>query len=137
MEPVLGTCIARACEDLSGGVRILDVQGQVGLRPDPGIEVGQRRDVTRKVTMVGLRDRSASESGAHHAIVIEHGDAVAPLKVNGPAPADGKGGVKKGTRVTFFASHDTFKNVTEFDFDKLEHRYRELAFLNSGVRILK
>ncbi len=71
-----------------------------------------------------------------HWMRFEHGDAVAPLKVNGPAPADGKGGGKKGTRVTFFASHDTFKNVTEFDFDKLEHRYRELAFLNSGVRIL-
>jgi DNA gyrase subunit B len=65
-----------------------------------------------------------------------HGDAVAPLKVTGPAPDNGKGAPKKGTRVTFFASSDTFKNVLEFDFDKLEHRYRELAFLNSGVRIL-
>ena len=54
-------------------------------------------------------------------------------------PVDSNGddnGLKKGTRVTFKASDDTFKNVTEFDFDKLEHRYRELAFLNSGVRIL-
>ena len=65
-----------------------------------------------------------------------HGDAVGPLVVRGPAPDNGKGGVKKGTRVTFMASHETFKNVLEFDFDKLEHRYRELAFLNSGVRIL-
>jgi DNA gyrase subunit B len=56
------------------------------------------------------------------------GDAVAPLKVVGPAPG------RKGTRVTFFPSPATFK-ITEFDFDKLEHRYRELAFLNSGVRL--
>ena len=74
--------------------------------------------------------------GQEHWMRFEHGDAVGPLKVTGPAPADGKGGVKKGTRVTFSASHDTFKNVLEFDFDKLQHRYRELAFLNSGVRIL-
>jgi DNA gyrase subunit B len=65
-----------------------------------------------------------------HWMRFEHGDAVAPLIVKGDAPAG-----KKGTRVTFKASHDTFKNVTEFDFEKLEHRYRELAFLNSGVRI--
>ena len=58
-----------------------------------------------------------------------HGDAVAPLKVVGPA-AEGQ----KGTRVTFLPSPATFK-ITEFDFDKLEHRYRELAFLNSGVRL--
>jgi DNA gyrase subunit B len=69
--------------------------------------------------------------GAEHWMRFEHGDAVAPLIERGTAPAG-----KKGTRVTFLASTDTFKNVTEYDFEKLEHRYRELAFLNSGVRIL-
>ncbi|WP_310530956.1 DNA topoisomerase (ATP-hydrolyzing) subunit B [Novosphingobium sp.] len=74
--------------------------------------------------------------GLEHWMRFEHGDAVGPLVVKGPAPANDSGGVKKGTRVTFVASTDTFKNVLEFDFEKLEHRYRELAFLNSGVRIL-
>jgi DNA gyrase subunit B len=73
--------------------------------------------------------------GKEHWMRFEHGDAVGPLVVKGDAPVvDGK--PKKGTRVTFMASTNTFKNVLEFDFDKLEHRYRELAFLNSGVRIL-
>ena len=69
--------------------------------------------------------------GEEHWMKFAYGDAVEPLRVVGPAPEG-----KKGTRVTFLASTDTFKNVTEFDFEKLEHRYRELAFLNSGVRIL-
>jgi DNA gyrase subunit B len=77
--------------------------------------------------------------GQEHWMRFEHGDAVGPLKVVGDAPKSASNadlnGFKKGTRVTFKASHDTFKNVTEFDFEKLEHRYRELAFLNSGVRI--
>ncbi len=77
--------------------------------------------------------------GHEHWMRFEHGDAVESLRVVGDAPpVAGNGdanGLKKGTRVTFKASHDTFKNVTEFDFEKLEHRYRELAFLNSGVRI--
>ncbi len=77
--------------------------------------------------------------GQEHWMRFEHGDAVAPLKVVGDAPRSDRNadpnGFKKGTRVTFKASHETFKNVTEFDFEKLEHRYRELAFLNSGVRI--
>jgi DNA gyrase subunit B len=73
--------------------------------------------------------------GKEHWMRFEYGDAVGPLVVRGDAPmVDGK--PKKGTRVTFMASTNTFKNVLEFDFDKLEHRYRELAFLNSGVRIL-
>ncbi len=74
--------------------------------------------------------------GQEHWMKFAHGDAVGPLVVRGPAPDNGRGGVKKGTRVTFLASDETFKNVTVYDFDKLEHRYRELAFLNSGVRIL-
>ncbi len=68
--------------------------------------------------------------GEEHFMRFRHGDAEAPLKVIGPAPEG-----KKGTRVTFLPSPDTFK-ITEFDFESLEHRYRELAFLNSGVRIV-
>jgi DNA gyrase subunit B len=68
--------------------------------------------------------------GKEHWMRFEHGDPVAPLCVRGEAPAG-----KRGTRVTFKASHETFRNVTEYDFEKLEHRYRELAFLNPGVRI--
>ena len=67
--------------------------------------------------------------GQEHWMRFRHGDAEAPLKVVGPAPEG-----KKGTRVTFLPSPATFK-ITEFDFEKLEHRYRELAFLNSGVRL--
>jgi DNA gyrase subunit B len=69
--------------------------------------------------------------GKEHWMRFEHGNAVSPLEVKGEA-----GRERTGTRVTFLPSTDTFKNVTEFDFDKLEHRYRELAFLNSGVRVL-
>jgi DNA gyrase subunit B len=73
--------------------------------------------------------------GKQHEMRFAYGDAVAPLKITGDAPiVNGK--AKNGTKVTFLASTETFKNVLEFDFDKLEHRYRELAFLNSGVHIL-
>ena len=78
--------------------------------------------------------------GKVHEMRFEHGDAVKSLEVTGDAPPVASNGddngLKKGTRVTFMPSTETFKNVTTFDFDKLEHRYRELAFLNSGVRIL-
>jgi DNA gyrase subunit B len=67
--------------------------------------------------------------GQEHWMRFRHGDAEAPLKVVGSAPEG-----KRGTRVTFLPSPATFK-ITEFDFEKLEHRYRELAFLNSGVRL--
>jgi DNA gyrase subunit B len=68
--------------------------------------------------------------GEEHWMRFRHGDAEAPLKLVGPAPAG-----RKGTRVTFLPSPETFK-TTEFDWDRLEHRFRELAFLNSGVRLV-
>ena len=73
-------------------------------------------------------DLTIWRDGHEHYMRFAHGDTVAPLKIVGEAPG------RKGTRVTFLPSPATFK-ITEFDFDKLEHRYRELAFLNSGVRL--
>ena len=67
--------------------------------------------------------------GKEHFIRFRHGDAEAPLKVVGDAEG------KRGTEVTFLASKLTFTK-TEYDYATLEHRLRELAFLNSGVRLI-
>ena len=81
------------------------------------------------VNALSLRlDLTIWRDNEEHYMQFAHGDAVAPLKVVGPANG------KKGTRVTFLPSPETFK-ITEFDFEKLEHRYRELAFLNGGITI--
>ena len=66
--------------------------------------------------------------GRTHKMRFEHGNAVEPLAVIGDA--DGQ----SGTEITFLPSTDTFTQ-TEFSFETLEHRLRELAFLNSGARI--
>ncbi|AXK82158.1 DNA topoisomerase (ATP-hydrolyzing) subunit B [Pseudolabrys taiwanensis] len=67
--------------------------------------------------------------GKEHFIEFRDGVTVAPLKEVGPSNG------KRGTEVSFLPSPDTF-TMTEFDFATLEHRLRELAFLNSGVRIV-
>jgi len=72
--------------------------------------------------------------GLEHVVHFKHGDVVAPLKVVGDAPVvDGK--AKRGTSVTFLPSTETFTHV-DFDYGTIEHRLRELAFLNSGVHII-
>ena len=68
--------------------------------------------------------------GKEHFMRFRHGEPEGDLKVIGDAPPG-----KHGTEVTFFPSHETFTK-TEFDFATLEHRLRELAFLNSGVRVV-
>ncbi len=68
-------------------------------------------------------------NGKEHFMVFADGVPEAPLKLVGDAPG------KKGTRVTFTPSPATFTMV-DFDYATLEHRLRELAFLNSGVYIV-
>jgi len=72
--------------------------------------------------------------GLEHVIHFAHGDAVDKLTVVGPAPVV-EGRPKRGTQVTFLPSPQTFTMI-EFDYATIEHRLRELAFLNSGVRII-
>ncbi len=75
--------------------------------------------------------------GMTHEMRFERGDAVTPLAITGTAPRVMRRGSEDfatGTRVTFMPSISTFSNI-EFDRRTLEHRLRELAFLNSGVTI--
>ncbi|HUZ32785.1 MAG TPA: DNA topoisomerase (ATP-hydrolyzing) subunit B [Xanthobacteraceae bacterium] len=67
--------------------------------------------------------------GKEHFMEFRDGEAVAPLAVVSSAYD------KRGTEVTFLPSTKTF-TMTEFAFATLEHRLRELAFLNSGVNIV-
>jgi len=74
-------------------------------------------------------------NGREHFARFEHGDTVEHLRVVGDAPGE------KGTEVRFLASaksnipEGTFSNL-DYVFKTLENRLRELAFLNSGVRIV-
>ena len=67
--------------------------------------------------------------GKEHVIRFHDGEADGPLEIVG----DSNG--KKGTSVTFLPSTETFTMI-DFNIATLEHRLRELAFLNSGVRLV-
>jgi len=67
--------------------------------------------------------------GKEHVARFEHGETVKHLEVVGEAVG------RTGTEVRFLASTDTFSDLN-YDFGTLERRLRELAFLNSGVRII-
>ncbi|HSF95707.1 MAG TPA: DNA topoisomerase (ATP-hydrolyzing) subunit B [Thermohalobaculum sp.] len=74
-------------------------------------------------------DLTIWRNGKEHYARFEGGFTVKPLEVVGDANG------QKGTRVRFLASAGTFTNL-EYSYKTLEHRLRELAFLNSGVRIV-
>lgn len=73
--------------------------------------------------------------GQQHEMRFERGDTVKSLEVTGTAPIrEDTGKPLTGTEVTFYPSVTTFSHI-DFDLKTLEHRLRELAFLNSGVVI--
>ena len=82
-----------------------------------------------------ILDLKIYRSGKQHEMRFKLGDAVAPLKITGDAPKKADGSFATGTTVRFLPSPATFSK-TEFDRSTLEHRLRELAFLNSGVKIV-
>jgi len=69
--------------------------------------------------------------GKLYAITFERGKTVEPLEVVGEVPK----GVT-GTSITFFPDATIFTETTEFKFERLASRLRELAFLNPGLTIL-
>ncbi|MEO9877099.1 MAG: DNA topoisomerase (ATP-hydrolyzing) subunit B [Anderseniella sp.] len=87
-----------------------------------GVGVSVVNALSTKLTLDIWRD------GKHWQMIFTHGVA------DGPLEAIGEQGDKKGTEITFLPSPETF-TMTEFDFNTVEHRLRELAFLNSGVFI--
>ncbi len=73
--------------------------------------------------------------GMKHEMRFSYGDPVAPLAITGVAPRRADGEFLTGTEVSFLPSPKTFA-IVDFDRKTLEHRLRELAFLNSGVTII-
>ena len=72
--------------------------------------------------------------GKEHALRFNYGEAETPLEIIGDAPIREDGTPQSGTQLTFLSSSKTFSSI-EYNFATLEHRLRELAFLNSGVAL--
>ena len=78
-----------------------------------------------------LEVRVYREGEVHYQRFENGGHPVAPMHVTDECSKD-----RTGTTVTFKADPTIFKETTEYDYDTLANRLRELAFLNKGLRII-
>ena len=87
-----------------------------------GVGVSVVNALSKRVEVIVQRDGNAYE------IDFEYGKTVTPLHVIGR-------GRKTGTRVTFWPDPQIFTETLVYDYDTLAARFREMAFLNKGLKI--
>ncbi|MBP5313405.1 MAG: DNA topoisomerase (ATP-hydrolyzing) subunit B [Eggerthellaceae bacterium] len=88
-----------------------------------GVGVSVVNALSKRTEVTVCRD------GGEYRICFERGKTVEPLTQIGKSK-------KTGTTVTFWPDPDVFTETTVFEYETLANRFREMAFLNRGLKIV-